>query len=296
MKTVKAFRTGEIVADIKNQKAVVPFKVGEDGNPATMCLRLSFREVKLDLWYFDENPGDCQGNFSCYKVFQIEVDYSEIAEEVKKAFKQAEEKAEEQKREAAKLQRAENYENNTFVSVIMPQLKEDGYEVTCTTKEEYVEKGADIALIVNGAIHVNYDYRGRFTASNRLYDSRRVERQTKSAKLEKMLEAIKDAVSSHERLMKEAKKEKEALNNKKTELEKLLGEQVIEKTENHRYKKGSRYTSYETKHFVRVVDNVNYYAMKIKPFEKDGKRMYNIENLPALTPEKLKKLIKLLDE
>jgi len=97
MNTVKAIRTGEIVVDLKHRSAVVPFKASETGNPSTMHLRMRFDEVKMDLWFFDENPGYCITDFSCYKIFSTEIDCQDIFNDVKTAFAEAEAKqAEEQ--------------------------------------------------------------------------------------------------------------------------------------------------------------------------------------------------------
>ena len=175
-------------------------------------------------------------------------------------------------------------------------MREEKYNVELTSKEKYVEPGGEMDMIVNNTIYVYFDYKGYLVATNRQPDSNSVRFKTRSVKDDKMMRCIKDAIAADKAMRKLKEKEKKTNQSNKENLENILGYNVKEHTERHGYGQGRSYHSYETKHFSIEGQEENQISkIKISVYDNKEGKSYVVSGIPALTPEKLKKLVKLIE-
>jgi len=243
-------------------------------------------------------------NFEMFKMLDIEVDNMGIIAEAKQFFIELEEKA--------RLSRAKYYDDNLFLKQLAPAIEAKGYKVSPTmTRDEYINKSyGDIELLVetdDSEFIVGHEYHGwvRAIGTKNVDDGKRVEKTTKSKKIDKMVETLEDAIKQEQNLIKLAKEKTTKLQNVKQILEDALGIEVELKKEWHTgygsFRKASQ--GYYTEHFIdkKYSDNGYYSCLRFTESTKtvNGKRVrgFTISHLPTITDmKKLKQIYDLLTE
>lgn len=318
MNTTTAKRTGEFKLVVKDEKArrssypEVTVEAEIYGKKAEMTFQEGWDTVKMMEWHFVtgdaviDSAAKIQTDFAAFDLLDITVDITEIIEEAKAFFAalKAEKKVKEE--ELKKVERAKAYDQNFFLNVLRPALKDKGYDVSPSiTKEDFVNGKGDIYLLLKTDarnFRVDYDYHGWVRVFNGAYEQdQRVDRTTRSTKLPKILETIDDAIASDKNITKRIKEKMESLKGAKETLESALGIEVVCKKEwhsNNAY--GSRDRGgYETQYFIDEKLKDGYGVMRFEEGSKtvDGKsvRGFRITNMPTITDmAKLKQIYELL--
>lgn len=187
----------------------------------------------LMAWKRKNNDTCCfqKDDFGPYKFFGIKVNYESVrceAAEFFAALKQAE-KEEKEREETEKRSLA--YDEH-YMTGIAKELIKRGHSVAATSKRDFVA-GRDFRLMVDERISVgsSYDHRGWVVAHNEKYGENRVETKTRSAKTEKIVKTIEDAVRFENARRQRLKEKSNNLKSVKSLLEGALGVPLTEEKE-----------------------------------------------------------------
>lgn len=263
METIVAIRTGEFevvprTSKYGNEFFKVAFEI--NGKKAAMTIREHYGpEAKMESWYFAtgdpviDGTATRQTDFSAFKLVDVDVDISGILADATEFFKKKKEEKEIEERRLRKVKRAKDYDESFFINVLKPALEAKGYSVGVPiSKEDFVNNSySDITLSVDGKVVVGYDFHGWFEARSfdREYDLR-INKTTKSRKVEKIVSTIEDVFSTRKYKIAEILKTTERNKTTKETLEGLLGVPILEKTEWHRHPWNRNAPGHETTYFT----------------------------------------------